>query len=126
VLTGVVWQAAEFSDCFSALGLPCRPTHPCRPTLAHEDNNADAVLDWLFARGPRENKDVTINSDLRDTGRCLEEGWVVRPLVSTVVRDSVGLSSNDPHEQQVMAIQPSDHAPVLAVYRCSSNALHIS
>lgn len=101
-----VLEAAGFSDCFSALGLPCRPTHPCRPTLAHEDNNADSVLDWLFARGRQE----ATADGARGT---------VRPLLSTVVRDSVGLSSGDPLEEKIMSVQPSDHAPVLAVYRCS-------
>lgn len=101
-----VLEAAGFSDCFSALGLPCRPTHPCRPTLAHEDNNADSVLDWLFARGQQE----AAVDGARGT---------VRPLVSTVVQDSVGLSSGDPLEENIMSVQPSDHAPVLAVYRCS-------
>ena len=47
----ILLERAGFVDCFSALGLPCRPTHPMRPTLAHEDNNADSVLDWMFSRG---------------------------------------------------------------------------
>ena len=44
-----------------------------------------------------------------------------RPLLASVVRDSVGLSSENPDERGVLSVQPSDHAPVLAVYRCSSS-----
>jgi hypothetical protein len=141
-----VLQAAGFVDCFSALGLPCRPTHPCRPTLAHEDQNADAVLDWVFARGaphlhpplPPDSASSFNTSDLLPspssgssssnstqqkeqaavTGQECES--TVRALVATVVKDSVGLSSSDPQEARVLGVQPSDHAPVLAVYRCSA------
>eukprot|EP00973_Karenia_brevis_P006787 921438-Karenia_brevis.AAC.1 len=38
-----------FVDCFSALQLPCRPTHPTRPCNMHGEQSADQALDWLFA-----------------------------------------------------------------------------
>ena len=91
---------AGFVDCFSSLSLPCRPTHPNRPTLSLEDTLADQALDWLFVRPGRN---------------CSSDS--VKSLVGTVVRDMVGLSSNDPQEKITMCIQPSDHCPVLAVYR---------
>lgn len=93
-------SASGFVDCFSALSLPCRPTHPNRPTLSAEDTLADQTLDWLFARPGR---------------KCSSDS--VKSLVATVVRDMVGLSSSDPLEKVTMSIQPSDHCPVLAVYR---------
>ena len=92
-----ILEGASFSDCFSQLGLPCRPTHPNRPTLSHEDQNADSVLDWLFARPAADAS--------------------VRPLAATVVRDCVGLSSDDPLERKVLSVAASDHCPVLAVYK---------
>jgi hypothetical protein len=97
-----ILEKAGFSDPFTTMGLPCRPTHPCRPTLAHEDTNCDSALDWLFAR----------------PGKSME-GGSVRPLLSSVVRDMVGLSSDNPDEREVLQVCPSDHCPVLAVYRLS-------
>ena len=148
-----VLEGAGFVDCFSALGLPCRATHPMRPTLAHEDVNADSALDWLFARGgicttipvpvsSAGHLSSSSGTDTDDTScqgsaqvrregeRREEEGKgpgvlprkpshkpPPRALAALVVRDSVGLSSEDPQESRVLAVQPSDHAPVLAVYR---------
>ena len=92
-------RGAGFADCFSPLGLPARPTHPNRSSLAHEETNADAALDWLFARGAP-------GGDAR-----------VRPLLATVVTGSCGLSSDDPDERHALSVVPSDHCPVVAVYR---------
>ena len=89
----------HFFDCFSALRLPLRPTHPARPSVAHEENNADSVLDWLFAR--RGKADAS-----------------VQPILARVMSDLVGLSSNDPDEELQLGVQPSDHCMVMAVYRC--------
>ena len=97
-----ILEQARFVDCFTALSLPCRPTHPHRPTLSHEDQNADAALDWLFAR---KNGRVTL-----------------QPMCATVVRDMKGLSSDDPMEKNVLTVCPSDHCPVLAVYRLGASA----
>jgi len=90
-----------FVSCFSALGLPERPTHPMRPTLAHEDQNADAALDWLFARSSQEG----------------EGAGCAKPLLASVVDDMCALSSDDPSETAVLSVAPSDHRPVMAVYR---------
>ena len=95
-----ILRGAGFADCFSPLGLPVRPTHPNRSSLAHEECNADAALDWLFARGARG-----------------EGGARVRPLLAAVVTGSCGLSSDDPDEKRVLSVVPSDHCPVVAVYR---------
>jgi endonuclease/exonuclease/phosphatase family metal-dependent hydrolase len=89
---------AGFKDCFAAMHLPARPTHPARPCVAYEEGNADHVLDWLFHRGTR-----------------------VRVLLASVIKDMCGLSSDDPNEETCMSIQPSDHMPVMAVYRVSSS-----
>jgi len=96
-----ILNRAGFTDCFSQLGLPLRPTHPNRPVLAYEDSNADAVLDWIFARPA-----VGVHS---------EQG-TVRALAATVVKDACGLSSDDPTEGHVLSVQPSDHCPVMAIY----------
>ena len=89
-----ILETSGFADCFTPLGLPCRATHPNRSSLAHEEVNADSALDWLFARG---------------TG--------VKPLLATVVRGGCGLSSDDPDERSKLSVVPSDHCPVMAVYR---------
>lgn len=121
-------QVAGFCDCFSALGLPCRPTHPCRPTLAAEDQHADQALDWLFARGglgPTSGLAESDDSCSTGGGSSGGSGYSacsVRALAASVVRDSAGLSSSDPQERRVLAVQPSDHAPVLAVYRVQVQA----
>ena len=85
---------AGFTDCFAALSLPVRPTHPTRPLLIHEERNADAALDWLFYKGRG-----------------------VRVLLSAVINGMSGLSSDDPHEKQLLSVQPSDHMPVVTVFR---------
>jgi len=87
-----VLESAGFVDCFSALHLPCRPTHPTRPSVAHEERNADSALDWLFSMR-------------------------ARPILANVIKDMAGLSSEDKDERHALAIQPSDHMPVMAVYR---------
>ena len=89
-----ILEASGFVDCFTPLGLPCLATHPNRSSLAHEEVNADSALDWLFARG---------------------DG--VKPLLATVVRGGCGLSSDDPDERNKLSVVPSDHCPVVAVYR---------
>ena len=89
-----ILEKAGFVDCFTQLGLPCRATHPNRSSLAHEEANADSVLDWLFARGAG-----------------------VKSLLATVVRGSCRLSSDDPDEKNKLSVVPSDHCPVMAVYR---------
>ena len=89
-----ILEGAGFIDCFSALGLPCIPTHPNRSSLAHEEVNADAALDWLFAKGHN-----------------------VKPLLASVIKNMTGLSSDDPDERYRLAVVPSDHCPVLSVYR---------
>ncbi len=88
-----VFNDHGFVDCFAALSLPVQPTHPTRPSVRWEEVNGDAALDWLFAKGGPT------------------------PLLAAVIKDMVGLSSDDPFEQQALAIQPSDHMPVMAVYR---------
>ena len=88
-----------FVDCFSALGLPARPTHPCRPSVAHEDANADQALDWIFARASKAG-----------SGQ-------LTPLAAMVVSGMVGLSSDDPDEKFALGVAPSDHCAVVAVYR---------
>lgn len=105
-----ILRGAGWSDCFSPLGLPVRPTHPNRSSLAHEECNADAALDWLFARGGRG-----------------EQGGArprARPLLATVVTGSCGLSSDDPDERHALSVVPSDHCPVIAVYRVEWGAGH--
>ena len=91
-----ILESAGYVDCFSAIGLPVQPTHPNRSSLAHEEVNSDAALDWLFAKG--EN---------------------VAPLLSSVIRNMTGLSSTDPDERHKLAVVPSDHCPVMSVYRVS-------
>jgi hypothetical protein len=98
-----ILETVGFRDPFSDIGLPCGPTHPCRPTLAHEDVNCDSTLDWLFARPSRDQTSMR-----------------VRPLLCVVVRDMVGLSSEDPDERNTLQICPSDHCPVLAIYRITT------
>lgn len=97
-----ILESATFQDCFTALSLPCLPTYPCRPTLSHEDSNADVVVDWLFMRGGLDD------SNSKPAVKC---------LLAAVIKGSIGLSSDDPDEKSIMSVQPSDHAPVLAVYR---------
>jgi len=92
-----IMESAGFVDCFSALSLPLRPTHPNRSCTAHEEQNADSTLDWLFSKGDN-----------------------VKPLLASVVRDMSGLSSDDPDERHKLTVVPSDHCPVLAVYRIES------
>lgn len=89
-----ILESHGFVNCFKPLGLPCRPTHPNRSSLAHEEENADSVLDWLFSRGRG-----------------------AKPLLATVVNGSCGLSSDDSDEREKLAVVPSDHCPVVAVYR---------
>jgi len=91
-----ILQDSGYVDCFSAMGLPCCPTHPNRSSLAHEEVNSDAALDWLFAKGNN-----------------------VKPLLASVMKNMTGLSSDDPDERYKLAVVPSDHCPVLAVYRIS-------
>ena len=93
-----------FEDCFSALSLPQRATHPARPSVAHEDFNSDAVLDWLFARPS-------------GVGEGGASGTGHKTVLASVIKDMRGLSSDDSHEKHILAIQPSDHCPVMAVYR---------
>ena len=95
----VILQGGGFVDPFTRLHFPCRPTHPARPCVAHEEQNADATLDWLFCR---QGSDAPVDA---------------KPLLATVVRDMIKLSSDNPDERQAMAVQPSDHCPVMAVYR---------
>ena len=61
--------------------------------------NADSCLDWLFAQGSRDGTSA------------------VAPLLASVVRDMRGLSSDDPDDLEALGVAPSDHCPVLAVYR---------
>ena len=89
-----ILKQAGFIDCFVALSLPVRPTHPTRPVLAHEEINADSALDWLFYKGSK-----------------------VQVLLSAVIKGMTGLSSDDPDEQQLLSVQPSDHMPVMSVLR---------
>lgn len=98
----VILQGAGFVDPFSRLHLPCRPTHPARPCVAHEEQHPDSTLDWLFCR------------------QAIDSSVDARPLLAAVVRDMVNLSSDNPDERHQMAIQPSDHCPVMAVYRLQS------
>ena len=114
---------AGYSDCFSALGLPAVPTHPTRPSVAvsmrmlrtlrthataaraeqtrpsnavraqHEERLADTALDWIFCRGD------------------------ARVLLASTIKDMCGLSSDDADERHCLAVVPSDHMPVMAVYR---------
>ena len=78
------------------MGLPAQPTHPTRPSVAHEERNADQALDWLFCNGGSTSAKVVLCS---------------------VIKDMCALSSDDDDERQVMGVQPSDHMPVMAVYR---------
>lgn len=98
-----IFENSDFKDCFEALGLPVRPTHPTRPSLAHEERNADAALDWLFFWNDPDD----------DEGKRSE----LKVLLSTVIKDMRGLSSDDPDERKLLAVQPSDHMPVMAVFR---------
>lgn len=43
-----ILREAGFMDCFTALRLPCRPTHPQRPSTPHEDILSDSTLDWIM------------------------------------------------------------------------------
>lgn len=95
----IILHGANFVDPFSYLHLPCRPTHPTRPSVAYEEKNTDATLDWLFCR---QGTDASIEA---------------RSLLASVVQDMVGLSSDNPDDGQLLSVQPSDHCPVLAVYR---------
>ncbi|CAE8639730.1 unnamed protein product, partial [Polarella glacialis] len=101
-----------FCDCFSALQLPCQPTHPAHPVVAHEEQNADQALDWLFARPAAWSPE-----DVRGEKRQRKEVPVLRPILASVIRSMCGLSSDDPDEKHVLAVTPSDHCPVMAVYR---------
>ncbi|CAF1151933.1 unnamed protein product [Rotaria sp. Silwood1] len=42
-----ILHEAGFIDCFSALRLPCLPTHPQRPSTPKEDFLGDCPLDWI-------------------------------------------------------------------------------
>ncbi|CAF3667008.1 unnamed protein product [Rotaria sp. Silwood1] len=42
-----ILREAGFIDCFSALRLPCLPTHPQRPSTPKEDFLGDCPLDWI-------------------------------------------------------------------------------
>ena len=96
-----IFESKGFKDCFETLGLPVRPTHPTRPSLAHEERNADAALDWLFFWNPAETPQL-------------------RVLLSSVIKDMRGLSSDDSDEKRLLAVQPSDHMPVMSVFRLVS------
>lgn len=78
------------------MNLPAVPTHPTRPSVAHEEQNADSALDWLFARGNN-----------------------VRTVLAATINGSCALSTDNDDETQVLAVVPSDHMPVMAVYRVS-------
>ena len=108
-----IMESAGFIDCFSSLGLPCVPTHPNRSSLAHEEINADSTLDWLFHRSCSSSESES-ESESIDTKKS---GPTVRPLLASVIKNMCGLSSDDPHERNKLAIVPSDHCPVLSVYR---------
>ena len=95
-----IFEKYGFKDCFETLGLPVRPTHPTRPSLAHEERNADSALDWIFFRNPES-----------------ESSPQLRVLLSSVIKDMRGLSSDDPDEKKLLAVQPSDHMPVMSVFR---------
>ena len=99
-----IFEKKGFKDCFETLGLPVRPTHPTRPSLAHEERNADSALDWIFFRNPEEKT-------------CPQ----LRVLLSSVIKDIRGLSSDDPDERKLLAVQPSDHMPVMSVFRLDKN-----
>jgi endonuclease/exonuclease/phosphatase family metal-dependent hydrolase len=43
-----ILREAGFIDCFTALRLPCRPTHPQRPSQPQEDILCDSTLDWIM------------------------------------------------------------------------------
>ena len=43
-----ILREAGFIDCFSALQLPCLPTHPQRPSVPEEDILCDSTLDWIM------------------------------------------------------------------------------
>jgi endonuclease/exonuclease/phosphatase family metal-dependent hydrolase len=42
-----ILREAGFIDCFTALRLPCLPTHPQRPSAPQEDVLCDSTLDWI-------------------------------------------------------------------------------
>merc|ERR1711865_1144294 len=91
-------NGAGFNDCFSAQQMPCLPTHPLRPSVAHEEFNADQALDWLFARSPSN-----VRESSSPTKRQRTNVPVLRPLLATVVRGMCGLSSDDPKEEHKLA-----------------------
>lgn len=109
-----IMESAGFIDCFSSLGLPCVPTHPNRSSLAHEEINADSALDWLFHRSSSSSES---ESESESASIDTKNGPTVRPLLASVIKNMCGLSSDDPHERNKLAIVPSDHCPVLSVYR---------
>ena len=43
-----ILREAGFIDCFSALRLPCLPTHPQRPSSPEEEVLCDSTLDWIM------------------------------------------------------------------------------
>lgn len=43
-----ILREAGFVDCFSALRLPCLPTHPQRPSASEEEILCDSTLDWIM------------------------------------------------------------------------------
>jgi endonuclease/exonuclease/phosphatase family metal-dependent hydrolase len=43
-----ILREAGFIDCFTALRLPCLPTHPQRPSAHGEDILCDSTLDWIM------------------------------------------------------------------------------
>ncbi len=43
-----ILREAGFIDCFTALRLPCLPTHPQRPSAPQEDILTDTTLDWIM------------------------------------------------------------------------------
>lgn len=108
-----VLSEAGFVDCFSALQFPCLATHPTRPSVAHEEHNADHALDWLFARSGCAGE----HRAKRQCTNVVGGTRGLRPMLASVIRDMCALSSSDKAEMHVLAVQPSDHCPVMAVYR---------
>ena len=98
-----VLHTGGFQDCFRSLHLPAAPTHPARPCVAREENNADCCLDWLFARGWSSNPGpFSSASSPREKSSAEQpptrtDDCSVRPILSSVIKDMIGLSSVRAH-----------------------------
>lgn len=113
-----LFQEAGFLDCFGAINLPALATHPFRPCVAHEEINADQALDWLFARATNPTSTGGESEDGKKRRRVSDvDSRAAKPLLASVIKGMVGLSSDDPDELHVLGVAPSDHCPVMAVYR---------